>query len=211
MGLERLAGYAFGHFAGEPLRHAGLLIAPPPAVNFFGDEVGELAGGLDLGSHGRDLEADRLELGDGPAKLDTLLGIRNRVLHRATGEADGAGGGMRARPLEPGNGAVEAAAPASATQVERLAAIEVQLPGLPAVVANLVHGCACAVRRQRAALLFDEEGGRAAVPVLDVRDWFGAGQDGDVIRAVGERAPHLGSREQVVVRATIRVSFGAAL
>src|SRR5258708_32045558 len=49
--LQRLGGYALGHFGGEELHHRRLLVAAPLLVDLVAHEIHELACRLDLGGH----------------------------------------------------------------------------------------------------------------------------------------------------------------
>src|SRR3970040_2122727 len=92
--LERLAGHAFRHFACEPLGHGGFLVAAASLVDLIADEVVQLAGGFDLGSHFGELKTEGLEAGYGFPELDALLRVGRRIFEATAGEADRARGGM---------------------------------------------------------------------------------------------------------------------
>src|SRR5262249_43464033 len=152
--LQRLAGDALGHFAGEQFHHRGLLVAAPLLVDLVAHVIHELARGLDLGRHLRELEPDRLELGDRPAELHALLRVFDRVLEPAAGKPDRSGRSMGACLLESLRHGVERAAFfAYETFRGYTAIVERKLERLPAEIADLRDRIALAAFRQRAARL----------------------------------------------------------
>ena len=159
--LDALAGDALGHLGGEELHHRGLLVAALAGVDLLADEIHELACRLDLRRHVGDLEADGLEVRDRVAELLAVVGVLDRIVERALGEADGAGGGVGAGRLEAGRRVVEGVA-FLADQVGLVDAeiVEGQFPGLPAEIADLGDRRAADALGQLAALLLDEEHGR---------------------------------------------------
>ena len=107
---SRLARHALGHLGREELGHRRLLLDRFAGVAVVRDLVHERARGLDLRRHVGELEADRLELGDRLPELHALLGVGERVLERAAGEADRAGGGVDAGDVQAVHRRVEGAA-----------------------------------------------------------------------------------------------------
>src|SRR5262245_4325235 len=205
--LDAFAAHPLGHLRGEQLGHRGLLVATLAGVDLLADEVVELASGLDLGRHFGDLEADRLELGDRAAELLAVVGVGNRIVERALGQADGACGGVGAGRLEARGRVVEGLA-LLADHVRRrdTEIVEGQLPGLPAEVADLGNRRAAAAFGQLAALLLDEEHRQPEVTLARGRV-RGARNDDQEVSAVGEGAPVLVAADQVA-RAVLPGSAG---
>src|SRR6185437_16873615 len=122
---------------------------------------------------------------DRTSELDPALRIGDRIFERTPREANGARRRMRARRLEPGHGAIEAAAPPTLSRRNQrpavhdvcLGAVEVQLPRFPAVVPDLVDRLSVAPGRQRAPFLFEIERRDPAMTVSHIRYRLGARQD----------------------------------
>ena len=102
----------------------------------------ELPRGRDVGGHVGEHVPDRLLVADRLAELDPLLAVGQRVLERAAGQADGAGGGLRAGDVEPAEAVLEALALLLAGVLQRVGrqpqAVELELPGGQPEVADLV-------------------------------------------------------------------------
>src|SRR5260370_27233162 len=194
--LQRLAGDALGHFAGEQLDHRGFLVAALLLVDLIADVIHQLARRLDLGRHLRELEPDRLELGDRLAELHALLRVFDGVLEPAAGEPDRARRGMPARLLQPLRHGVERAAfLAYQAFASNPAIVERELEGLPAEIADLRYRIALAPFRQRAARLLDQEGAQAEMPAMIVGRLGGARHEHDVIGPARKRAPQFADVE----------------
>ena len=76
------------HFAAAPKKVRSVVAA----LGAAGGGVGHLAGRLDLHAHVGEQELQALELRDRLAELLALLGVAERVVERALGDADGLGG-----------------------------------------------------------------------------------------------------------------------
>src|ERR1700719_4028467 len=97
----------------------------------------ELTGRMSFGGHRRNLEADRLEVGDRAAELDAFLGIADGMVERGLRQADRAGGRMGARNAEPLRGVLESTAEVGVGPDRRTRALESKFPGLPAEITDL--------------------------------------------------------------------------
>ena len=143
----------------------------------------------------------------GLAELDALLGVLDRRLVGALRAAERARRGVGARALEPARHAVERLAFLGAARLDHRHAhvVEVELPGLPAEVADLGDRASGHALGQLALGLLDRDRGEALVAAslagLGARDHL------DEVGAVGERAPVLAAVQDPVVA----VALGAAL
>src|SRR6202030_4298220 len=94
----------------------------------------ELTGRMSFGGHRRNLEADRLEVGDRAAELDAFLGIADGMVERGLRQADRAGSGMGPRKAEPLRRVLESPAEVGVWPNRRARALEAKFPGLPAKI-----------------------------------------------------------------------------
>ncbi len=172
--------------------------------------VHQLPGRFDLAGHAGDLEAGFLKVGDGHAELHPLVGVGHGVLQRPAGKPDGAGGGMGPGGVQKVHGVLETVTATAGDDVllGDPAAVEGQLPGLPAEVADLGDGRSGAAFGQLPAGLLDDEVLQPLVlGVLRIRG-FDPGEKLDVVRAVGERAPVLVAGDDPLVAFEHRPAFG---
>src|SRR6266542_29718 len=198
--LDALACDALGHLGGEELRHRRLDLNRLAGVAIVRGLVHECARRFDLGCHVGRLEAHRLNLRDRLAELHPLLGIRERVLESAAGEADRAGSSMDPRHVESVHRGVESASlgsdgPLVHARTEEIAGgyaqpVEPEVVRGDAVIAYLVDRATIEPLWERAALLLDEEtfetsGSRPLTRV------FGASEQQDKVSVERVAAPAL--------------------
>src|SRR5436305_14645532 len=136
--LQRLVGDPLGHLGGEQLGLGGfegvalLVLLGPRRL------PGEQAGGVELGRHVREVELDRLEVGEMGAELLALLRVGQRLLEGPLGDADRLGGDADAAAVEGGHGDLEAVSLLAETVAGRDAQVlEGQLGGARGVDAQL--------------------------------------------------------------------------
>ena len=166
--------------------------------------VDEEPGAAQLGGHICQLEGDALLGRDGLAELDALLGIAQRVLKRALGDAQRLGGDADASAVQRGHGDLEAV-PLLAQQVflGNLHIVEDQFRRGGGANAHLV--IVVAELKALPALLHDESGD---APGADVRRGDGENHIGVRLRGVGNE--DLAAVKEVVVPLIQRRSLRAA-
>src|SRR4051794_4267655 len=140
--LHGLVGDPHGHLGGLELDHRGLLLARHAQVQQVGDLPVEGPRLLDLRGHVGDGEPQRLEVADRVAELLALLQVEDRVLERRPGQADRPRGGVHARGVE------ELLRLGEPRPLRRLPLLVAVLPRRPGLVENVVLGDAHAVEGQ---------------------------------------------------------------
>ena len=166
--------------------------------------VDEEPGAAQLGCHIRQLEGDALLGRDGLAELDALLGIAQRVLKRALGDAQRLRGDADASAVQRGHGNLEALALlAQQVFLGNLHVVEDQLRRGGGANTHLV--IVVAELKALPALLHDESGD---APGADVRRGDGENHIGVRLRGVGNE--DLAAVEEVVVPLIQRRGLRAA-
>ena len=197
--LQRVAGNFFNHVGCEQLGHASFQIGTLAGIFLLCCEVGELAGGFDVGRHVGQLVLDDLELGDRLAKLFAFLGILQRRVKGSLRHADRARRGLNARRLVDAHQLVEAAPLHPADQVlgRHLEILEVEAERLHAVVADGGNRRTGELWRDEliARCLLHHEHRQPLVALADIG--IGTRQHGHDMGAVGEGDPRLGAVEQI--------------
>ena len=108
--LQGIVGDLQRDVRGVHLRHGGLHAVRRVLLLQLRRGVDEEPGAAQLGGHIRQLEGDALLGRDGLAELDALLGIAQRVLKRALGDAQRLRGDADASAVQRGHGNLEALA-----------------------------------------------------------------------------------------------------
>ena len=108
--LQGIVGDLQRDVRGVHLRHGGLHAVRRVLLLQLRRGVDEEPGAAQLGGHIRQLEGDALLGRDGLAELDALLGIAQRVLKRALGDAQRLRGDADASAVQRGHGDLEALA-----------------------------------------------------------------------------------------------------
>ena len=149
---------------------------------------------LDPAAHVGDLELDRLEVGDGLAERDALVGVADREIQRALRDAERLRRDADAAAVERGHGDGEALALFVEHVLRRdLKALEEQLGRARAVDAHLLFDLA---DREAGPGLLDDE--RADALVAQRRILRGVGDADARLRAV--RDPHLAAGQREATR-----------
>src|ERR1019366_4710907 len=146
------------------------------------------------------------------AELDAFLGIGHRVLQRAARQADGARRGVGAGEAKAEGDALHRR-PGFRIAGDRLARrrpdiVEIELPGLPAEIADLGDGAAGAALGQLALGFFHRDRGGAGATAWRIRI-VDAAEHADIVGAVGEGAPVLGPGDDPVVAVAARPALDA--
>ena len=110
MDLQGIVGDLQRDVRGVHLRHGGLHAVRRVLLLQLRRGVDEEPGAAQLGCHICQLEGDALLGRDGLAELDALLGIAQRVLKRALGDAQRLRGDADASAVQRGHGDLEALA-----------------------------------------------------------------------------------------------------
>src|SRR3954447_11057305 len=197
---QGLLGAEAAGLRGEELGHARLEVRALAGVLHARGADGEHPRGLELGGHVGELELDHLVLGDRLAERLALLGVLDRQLEGALGQADAAGGDVDAADLERVHhlreALVEAAVLAAEDRVRRrLVAVEDQLGRLDALVAHLLDLGRDVEAGERAGVLLDarlllaDEARHALVALLGVGVGLDEREDQRAAQPVGD--PHL--------------------